>query len=406
MRSMRSTPRVPPGRLAYRLAAVVLLALVPVTALAGGAGRAEQTAKLNPKLLMLRLPDLAPGYVVGDVDCGLVLGGEGASQALTALAAHDPYIGCSVELSRMWTPAGASPGPPLVQSAAVVFDAPAGASSALQLAADVVAFLTGVERSSIVREDAATTIGDASAVYRTNDALVAGHPHRPGVAVVWRSGRVLALTFVGGVAPDAAEPEALRLAALQQARIASPTRLQPRDYDDNEATLDDPLLGIDVYWLGHRFAPGRGLPPIALQLADGPVGRDAGPGWRAELEYGASPTSPTHVTLGLWRLRAWARFARTRLGQLIWHERCARAERIALPGGRAVLYAGFATAQQHCDAQRAPDRFLAHVYLKHLVVSVNIPAGLCCRDWSGSYNSLAGMRRVVRALRRRVTARP
>jgi hypothetical protein len=407
MRSVRSdTPWALHAPIACRLAAVVIVALAAVATPAGGIGRAAQPADLDPRLLMLRVPDLAPGYVVGDdTSCGVALvGEEGTAQALTDLTARYRYRGCVTAFERRWAPLRSPPGPGLVNSDVVVFDGADGAHAALGLGTDVVGLLAGVGPGSLVRVGAPETIGEETAVYRTDDALVAGRSGRPGTAVLWRRGRVLALIFVGGLAWDAGLREALRLAAVQQGRIASPTPLKPGDYDDTEVALDNPRLGIDVYWLGRRFAPGRGLRPTALRLADGPLDRARGPGWRAELEYGRSSADGSDVTLGLWSPHAWARFAKTRLGRLVWHERCARAQRLTLPGGSAILYAGFATVQAHCDRRRTPDRFLAHVYLRHLVVSVNVPIGLCCRAASGPYNSLTGMRRVVRALRRRKTS--
>jgi hypothetical protein len=381
--------------------AVMAATLIAATALVGGLSRAEQSVHPDPKILMLRLPDLPPGYAVADTDCGLVLAGEGASPALTTLFARYPHRGCSTDLDRAWTRAGTPKGPPRVRSSAVVFDTAAGADAELRLGPDVIAYLIGVARNSLVPVPASIILGDATAVYRTDDTAAATSPGRPGFAVLWRSGRVLAMVLVAGLTPDAGEREALRLAAVQQERIASPTQLKPRDYDDSAVVLDDPGLGVDAYWLGRRFMPGGTLPPLALKRGQGPIGSDEGPGWRAGLEYGPPRDFGTDVTLGLWKARVWARFVRTRFGRLVWHERCARAERIALPGGHAVLYAGFTTPQRRCDGSREPDYFLAHVYLRRVVVSVNIPICWSCRDGFGPYNSLAGMRRVVRALHRR-----
>jgi hypothetical protein len=384
------------------IAVVGTATLIAAAALAGGLSRAEQSAHPDPKILMLRLPDLPPGYAVGlGTGCGLALAGEGASPALTSLFARYPHRGCMTDLDRVWTRAGTPEGPQRVQSGAVVFDTAVGADAELRLGADVVAYLTGVARGSLVPVPASTTIGDATAVYRTDDTAVMESPGRPGFAVLWRSGRVLAMVLVGGLTPDAGEREALRLAAVQQGRVASPTRLKPRDYDDSEVTLDNPRLGIDAYWLGRRFTPGGTLQPLALKRTEGPIGAGEGPGWRVGLEYGPPRGFGTDVTLGLWKPRVWARFVRTRFGRLVWHERCARAERIALPGGHAVLYAAFATAQRRCDSSRPPDRFLAHVYLRRVVVSVNIPICWSCGDDSGPYDSLTGMRHVVRALHQR-----
>ena len=71
-----------------------------------------------------------------------------------------------------------------------------------------------------------------------------------------------------------------------------------------------------------------------------------------------------------------------------------------------MIYAGYAERQKRCG-QRRRDVFLAHVYLPEVVVSVNVPHCFHCvrRDGrSDPYNSLAGMRAVVRGLRLRAAA--
>ena len=70
--------------------------------------------------------------------------------------------------------------------------------------------------------------------------------------------------------------------------------------DDPEGELP---VGVPVYWLGPRFDPGAGLPPIVMAGA-APGG---GPGYAAILEY-ADETDrhgPPLVTLQLWSRAAW-----------------------------------------------------------------------------------------------------
>jgi hypothetical protein len=142
-----------------------------------------------------------------------------------------------------------------------------------------------------------------------------------------------------------------------------------------------------------------------LRDSFGPTGDHRGPGWHAELDYGGS-RSAAGVTLGLWTPRAWARFRGTRLGRLVWHERCARADRFDVEGGRAVIYSGYSRRQKQCGRRR-PDRFLAHVYLRGEVVSVNVPICFLCAKPErrpDPYNSRAGLSAVVRGLHPRPPA--
>ena len=81
-------------------------------------------------------------------------------------------------------------------------------------------------------------------------------------------------------------------------------------------------------------------------------------------------------------------------------QRCARTERFAVPGGRAMLVGGYASPPRRCD-RRAPDVWFADVHLGDVVVSVNRPVCLLCLDGGGPYASPAALKAVVAALRRR-----
>jgi hypothetical protein len=364
----------------------VLVAAVAVAAT--GCGSVAQAEPAPPRALLLRLPDLPPGHLVTDRGCGVVAG-EGATAALTELYLRHPHRMCSASFHRAWSAGGANAEPTAVQSAAIRVDTVAGAETELALADDVVAYLVG---GSLTRLDApASPVGEATLAYRTGSEAV----------VLWRSGRVLGLVRVAGLDAEASEQEALRLAAVQQGRIATPTRLGPSDYDDSAVPLDDPDLGIAVHWLGRRFAPGGKLGPLVLQRSEGPVRRGEGPGWRAVLQYGRARYSGTSVELGLWTRRAWRRFVRSRDGGLVRREPCTRAERIPLAHGHAVLYVGFEQPQTRCEPGRQPDLFMAHVVLERLVVSINIPYGYAHGEGGGLYDSATAIRRVIRALRAR-----
>jgi hypothetical protein len=73
---------------------------------------------------------------------------------------------------------------------------------------------------------------------------------------------------------------------------------------------------------------------------------------------------------------------------------------LTVPEGRAVIYAGYERPPASCGTAR-PDRFLAHVFFDDMVVSVNAVGCWRCREDGGPYDSMAGMRAIVRALRPR-----
>ncbi len=152
------------------------------------------------------------------------------------------------------------------------------------------------------------------------------------------------------------------------------------------------ILGSRSRWSGSgvRSSPSPGLPPLILTDSHGPGGP---PGLAASLEYGP-------LTVDLWPPRAFARFARTRVGRLVRRQRCARTERFAVPGGRATLVGGYAHPPRRCGG-RAPDVWFADVELGDVVVAVNRPICLLCLDGGGRYASPAALKAVVAALRRR-----
>jgi hypothetical protein len=378
-------------------AAVLALAVALLVAASAGAAPA---APLAPETLALRLHDLGPGYTLtSNSGCGSAIAGESATPALTSIYLDHPHTGCSTELMQRWAPPGSPQRPELVVSAAFAFADAAGPALELAHPRDVVAYVTGTTTDSLTSFEPAPGLGDEALSSTTDDAPVSGligRP-RPGAVVLWRSGSTLALLLVGGLPDPAAEQEALRLAAIQQQRIATPTPLRPGENDDLEVSLDNPRLGIGVRWLGRRFDPPGPLPRLALTQAEGPIRPGEGPGGRVSLDYGTRPFA-SDVNLALWRPRAWRRSARSRFGRLVWDERCVRADRSTVPGGRAVIYASYERPPTSCATAR-PDRFLAHVFFDDMVVSVNAVGCWRCREGGGPYDSMAGMRAIVRALR-------
>ncbi len=371
-------------RLALPALAAALLAAAPV----GGAAAVRPPA---PDTLTLRLVDIGRGYAFGEYPgCG-VIAGEGATQALTQIYVEHRHTGCSSEFTELWAPADAGSRPRSITSAAYRFRDTAGPTAELQHARDVIAYVTGLRQASLTPLPT-PALGDEAVAFETDDALVLGHPHQPGAVVLWRSDRVLALVLAADLHADVVA-EATRLASVQQQRIEHPTPLAPADNDDVEVRLDDPGLDLKVPWLGRHLRPGGRLPALTLMLAGG-APSELGD---VRLEYGP-------VSLYIWRRPRWRRFAKVPFVRLGWHERCVRATRIPVKGGVAVIYAGHERRQARCG--RPPDRFFAHVFLRDVMVSVNPMICIRCREWDGSYDhdpydSMAGMRAVVRALRLR-----
>jgi hypothetical protein len=372
--------------------------LVPIAFLAillgqGTSGHAAGAAA-DPATAVLSTADLPRGYRTGYVSgCGpvIVTGESSWSPALRAIFVETRPQACFTEFKRAW--ASASIGPATVSSAAFVFADEAAARRTFAARADLTQFVH-LKPSKSTNLD----LGD-EAVLLEGQGL-----NERGTAVVWRSGTVVAL-----LATERADATTARsLAARQQELIAHPSA-RPAAPDETELDLDDPSLRLPVYWLGRTFAPGGGLPRLMLSRAEVVSTHPGeGPGNKVRLSYAPTARRPSAVSLALWTPAAWKRFAKTRLGRLIWDSPCARKSTLALPrGGRAEIFVGYGTPSpltRPCPAQ-APNRAIAHIYLPGVVVVVNMPNCYTCAAPSGladPYGTKLGMLAIARALTIRV----
>lgn len=375
-----------------------LVVLLCGLAVLGTATSASAAPRPQPERLTLRLADAGPGYVLSsDSECGLGIGSpvEGEPSPLALLAFRHPHTGCLADMYELWAPPGSPERPLNIGSAVFAFRDEDGPTAAIRHPRELAEYVFGLS-GGFASIPLLAPLGDAAVAYRVDDAFVLSQLHRPAVVVIWRSGTTLALVMTGGLRGAAVERETERLAAVQQQRIEHPTPLTRAETDDVEVPLDDPQLDPPAMWLGRDFDPAGKLPGLTLTNAGGspPILGDL------RLDYG--PREPFRtVSLYVSHRSAWRRHARTRFGRLGWAEPCVRATRVRVEGGVAVIYAGHVRRQRRCGSP--PDRFLAHVFLRDVTVSVNPVECLSpfCREWGGPYDSAAGMRAIVRALRPR-----
>ena len=210
---------------------------------------------------------------------------------------------------------------------------------------------------------------------------------------------------------------------------------------DPLAPLDNPDLGVTVYWLGRAFDPPGDLPPLVLDersIGVAPPGEGHGPGNRASMSYRIDEGGPG-VHLSLWQPEKWDEFLQTQLGRLWWDSQCVEAKEVSLKGGEAIIFMGHEPEYPESAPPSPPpavpvrpgdtplvatvrppptplpkpvgecatghfDYYLAHAYLGDTVVAVNMPLCFACvgRGFEPDpYDSLEGMEAVVKGLQPR-----
>lgn len=380
-----------------RRAARLLAAAVCALALAAPAGAAPPAPE--PDQLTLRLPDVGPSYELGGSRCAERSRSEDREwpRTLPDLAARFPHRGCVIAFGESWRVPGTPRLSDYVMSAAFSFADAAGPTAALQRPRAVAAHILDAKRRDLAPLTVDAAIGDELLAFHSD-----GFPFG-GTAVLWRSGPVLALTLAAGPANDRTTRAALRLATAQQARIATPTPLLPADLDDVEVPLNHPRIGVPVAWLGRELPAVGRFPALRLVAVDGPVLEHPRTEPRAAMSY-AARGGTDHVGLSLWRPGLVRRLLRS--PQL--DPFCPRTFDAGVEGINATLVGYRDPAPILRDparipgdcARRRPDVWTAVAVLPR--VAVTIEAGACggCRR-RGAYDSPAGMRAIIRALRLR-----
>jgi hypothetical protein len=370
---------------ALAVAVVAMLAAVPPAA--------ATASPLAPDALTLRLPDLGPNYELVSGRCGERSRGEERlwPGTLPGLSARFPHRGCVVAFYKSWSAPQFPSRPDYAVSAAYAFADPAGPTAALQRPRQTTAHILHVKRRDLAPRTVSATVGDEVRAFRLDDYS------KSGTALLWRTGSVLVLTLASGPASDRTNEDALRLAVLQQARIAAPTPLLPSDLDDVEVPLDNPRLGVPVVWLGRTLPAADGRPALSLEGVDSSRFDP-----QAELGYGYRG-HPDAVDLALSRPGQIRRVLRGPTLERL----CLRRYEADVPRLHAVIYGGPKPVLERRRCEHGPPTvFGAIAFFKG--VAVEVDAGHCypCAGRSAPFNSPAGMRAVLRALRFRETPRP
>ncbi|HKG37775.1 MAG TPA: hypothetical protein VKB25_02200 [Conexibacter sp.] len=361
-----------------KASAIVLLAALSVLLAASAPAGA-----VVPRDLALRLTDLDPGFAVEDETCDPTrLYDDGPSRILKQIGARH-HTDCAIGFWRVWKAPGTPASPLRVSSYAFVFDNTDGPEAALTRPRAVVTYLSG---DALEVVPPAPAIGD-EAVLLHGDMQRVGRRSWWSATVLWRSGNVLAaVRTISQRSADVSTQAALRLAAVQQARIASPTPLGPNDNDDAEVGLDAPDLRVPIYWLGHDLAARGRLPGLTLHLSLALRFRGIEAvylGYGRDDELVVTLMQPSILRLPIVR-RDLRRLA---------HDPCTRRERVALPSGHATIWS---KRGRRCRV-RAEDTF-AIARMPGVIVVLGQDSE---RRSVTRYATRAGMLRLLRALRLR-----
>lgn len=351
---------------------------------------------------VLRLHDLPPGYFPLNFSEGSdfeliceTLDPPEPQPALASFIRRFLPEGCMGTYLRVYRVPGSPPSAQLVGTGALDAGSPEGAKAGFALAPQILRLITEDETPKGVPTTA--VVGDATRLLHwPRVPSVLGKGHRPGSFLVWRSGNVVATVLASAGSFQASDRIAEELARLQQAHIEDPTPYTRAERNTSEVGLDDPALKLPVYWLGRNFAPGHGLPVARLEYgADARYDSERLPGEKLQLRYSHN------LELSAWTKAGWKRFLATRPAEEILTQPCLESIDLPLPNGRATIFTGHVEGFRPC-LPRSPKRFFAIVRMGGLVTAVNIDT---CRDCParvrGTYNSLAGMKAAVRALRLR-----
>jgi hypothetical protein len=401
-----------------------VLALIAATALAGvlfialdAGGSADAASKRGPSQtrFLLRLTDLPPGFYVLPIGS---IGAEGSSAGpdmpcgrieppdpvppLAAFISRRAPFGCFAAYARLYRAPVPGPAPLLAGTGALDAGSVEAAREGFAVAPELLSHLTFDEIPE--RLESPPVIGEESMQLRWEDPGLLRR-QEVGSLVVWRSGTVLGVVLATARGAAAADRDAVALAHLQQPHLEHPTPYTALEADDSETALDNPGLKRPVLWLGRSFSPGHGLPRLRLEGAFALPGAGNGARQRAILgyRYGTSRKRWTQVSLNVWTEEDWSRRRGGRPRSAApAARRCAHARRVDLRRGSAVLVGAYRRLGKSGPCpQRPPDVYRARAFIGRSVVAVELldVCATCARPGVGPYNSLKGMRSIVRGLR-------
>ncbi|HSS43185.1 MAG TPA: hypothetical protein VLK37_11635 [Solirubrobacterales bacterium] len=395
---------------AIALAAVLALAL-GVVLLGGSASDAAggyRPPKVDQTEMVLRLPDLPPGF--GDGYLGEGRGDDGL--LCEAFSEPSAQHGGMVEFVRRYHPKGCiaaydsryeipgeQPVAPVVFSGVLALGSAAAAEEAWRLIPTMLgrALIGGPPRKLAT----SLQVGARTQLFHTARAwfpyLLRGK-HKASI-LAWRSGNTVAAVVAMGDSLATNDRLVAELAPRQQAHMLEPTPYTGAERSDAEVGLDDPAIDIPVYWLGRTFKPGGGLPTNRLYASGYSQAIPETHNGFAEGPYAPLNVLYANIRLGIWTPETWGLFTASKTSRSITTWKCTRTRTIALAEGSATIYGGYKKNFRRCPKE--PKAFTAWVDVGGIKVVVNAPPAPDFIETVNPYGSFEGMEAIVRGLRLR-----
>jgi len=380
------------------LAAALLVGTIAVVALRQGTGSASRVPEDPAEQMVLRLHDLPLGYYLLDFSEGAELefdceeiAPSNPGPRLKAFVRRFAPRGCMGFYLRAYRVPGTASAA-VVATGAMDTGSAEAAQMGFELAPNLLAKLAEEQLEEV---PPAWTVGDATRLFHWKRVPRFLRNTRLGSFLVWRSGNALAAVFASAGSLATSDRIVTELAERQQVHVANPTPYTRAERFSFEVGLDDPALTLPVHWLGRNFDPDHGLPPIRLQSGGATTRPYLLPGQKLQLNYSRN------VYLNSWTRAGWKHFLETPSSRIMRTWRCTESIDLAIPGGHARVFSAHGRDFDVCP-DRPPSLFFAFAYLHGTVTAVNFVSCPHCGEVPyGSYNSLRGMKEVVRGLRLR-----
>ncbi len=356
--------------------AILLLASIAAALVLTGATAAPRSPEDPMERLVLRLPDLPPGYVPFgpegsdfELICEPLDPADSQPRLASFIRRFSPE-GCMGLYLRAYRLPGTGGSAAVVGTGALDAGSVEAAEAGFAVAPEMLA--TDLAENETPKEVAAgASVGDATALFHWKRVPRFFRNSHLGSYLVWRSGDVLGAVFASAGSLATSDRIVVELAQRQQAHIEDPTPYTRAERNTSEIGLDDPALKLPVYWLGRNFKPGHGLPATHLESGGRAHYHGVGLlGAKVELQYDKG------LSLSSWTRTGWRRFLAAPDGRAIFAERCLTSTDVAVAGGRATIYTGHVAGFRPCAAG-SPRRFFAVVHQGSIVVGIRLSS---CRD--------------------------